>query len=432
MGRPPPPPHPAQPPLSGMRLAFALALALHGTSIPSPGASTAPNAKSPETSLPSLQTSRSRLQEALRSGNPASVRDAVEVLRLELGDRAGVPEFPTLHHPPPDSSPFPPDRAWQYLDRELGRLESRLPWRLNPKGDPERMDEGLRTVAIPVRLLALIARHDPASRAFALPLAREGADHLLTLQHESGLFPFPIGPARGNARSASGPAAARLLREHPDWFENGWAIEDGDDGGLQYDTGLCGIALLEAHVTTGHAPYLAAARRAGHWLRQRPLVPNWNYNAFGVSLLARLHKITGDPQILEALDHRVRVGILPGQLPNGPWVDPHNARLVYHNVLLRSLIDTDESLPPGHPLRPALTDALQRAVRMASRITLKEGYAGTFVDSLARMAARADADPETSRALNVALNAALGRRRGAPAPGDAIVDYLVTCPPRRP
>lgn len=294
------------------------------------------------------------------------------------------------------------------------------------------MDEGLRAIASPVRFLSVLARIDPGSRPFALSLAREGADLLLRLQHPTGLFPYPVGPARGNARSASGAAAARLLLEHPEALEGHWIVEDGGDGGLQFDTGLCGIALLEAHAACGHAPYLEAARRAAAWIRSRPLSANWNYNAFGISLLARLHQTTGAPDLLVPLLERLHLGVIPGQLPDGRWVDRHNARLVYHNILLRALLDVEATLPRGHEGLGSVQQALGLATAHAVRVTLQKGYAGTFIDTLARLAARPDSDPEVRRALDIALNAALGERHRAPAPGEAIVDYLATLPPRHP
>lgn len=51
---------------------------------------------------------------------------------------------------------------------------------------------------------------------------------------------------------------------------------------------LCGRALVSAWELTGDERYLDAARKSGDWAMSRPLVSNWNYNAFSVGLLARL------------------------------------------------------------------------------------------------------------------------------------------------
>ncbi len=51
--------------------------------------------------------------------------------------------------------------------------------------------------------------------------------------------------------------------------------------------------------------------------------------------------MTKDHRYLDAAREKVQLGIYPGQLKSGPqagrWFDPHNARLVYHFILLRGL-----------------------------------------------------------------------------------------------
>ena len=68
-------------------------------------------------------------------------------------------------------------------------------------------------------------------------------------------------------------------------------------------------------------------------------MPNWNYNAFSVSLLAEAFRGTGDRRYLSNALHKAKAGVLPGQARNGRWMDPHNARTPYHLILLRSLND---------------------------------------------------------------------------------------------
>jgi rhamnogalacturonyl hydrolase YesR len=87
---------------------------------------------------------------------------------------------------------------------------------------------------------------------------------------------------------------ARTIKEHPDIVVNDWIPDDRTDGGLQFDNGLCGRALISAWELTKDARYLDAARKSGDWAMSRPLVENWNYNAFSVGLLARLATVTGE------------------------------------------------------------------------------------------------------------------------------------------
>ena len=120
------------------------------------------------------------------------------------------------------------------------------------------------------------------------------------------------------------------------WFLN---TEDLDPGGLQFDTGECTRALLDAYAVLEDPELLAAARRAGRWATAQVAVGNWNYNAFSVGALARLARVeptSADGWAAAALRH-AELGVLPGALPNGRWLDPHNARINYHMILLRDL-----------------------------------------------------------------------------------------------
>ncbi len=124
--------------------------------------------------------------------------------------------------------------------------------------------------------------------------------------------------------------------------EHDWIPDDQADGGLQFDNGLCGKALVSAWQLTRDDRYLAAAKRAGDWTISRPLVTNWNYNAFSVGLLARLAEVTQDNQrekYLAAAIKKAEVGVLPGQMESGRWFDAHNACAVYHNILMRELLE---------------------------------------------------------------------------------------------
>lgn len=67
--------------------------------------------------------------------------------------------------------------------------------------------------------------------------------------------------------------------------------------------------------------------------------PNFNYNAFSVSLLAEAYRRHHDERFLKAALHKFHIGVAPGQAPNGRWMDAHNARTVYHIIILRALGD---------------------------------------------------------------------------------------------
>jgi len=194
---------------------------------------------------------------------------------------------------------------------------------------------GLREAAFALDGLARSAMLFPERRDELTQHVREGANWLIKLQHPSGVFPFPVGPAL-NPREKVGFIVERIIKEHPQMVVNDWIPDDRTDGGLQFDNGLCGCALISAWELTKDDRYLAAARRSGDWAITRPLVSNWNYNAFSVGLLSRLALATEEERYLIAAVKKAEIGVLPGQMPGGRWFDAHNACAVYHNIFFAS------------------------------------------------------------------------------------------------
>ena len=140
-----------------------------------------------------------------------------------------------------------------------------------------------------------------------------------------------------------------------------------DEGGLQFDNGECAVALLELYDVTKDNTYLNAAKAAADWTIPRPCVPNWNYNSFSVYLLAETYRATGVEKYREAAKSKARLGIYPGQLTDGKqagrWADPHNACLVYHYILIRSLVSLVSLLDPSDPDRPKTIESLRLALK---------------------------------------------------------------------
>ena len=286
------------------------------------------------------------------------------------------------------------------------------------------MVAGLREAALPLDGLARTALLFPEHQDALTEQVRTGADWLVKLQHSSGVFPFPVGPGL-NPREKVGKVVARAIKEHPEIVVDGWIPDDKTDGGLQFDNGLCGKALVSAWQLTGDDRYLAAAQRAGDWAISRPLVSNWNYNAFSVGLLARLAEVlhTGDKEkYLAAAVKKAEVGVLPGQMASGRWFDSHNACAVYHNILMRELLELLHVLPVDHAFRPTLLDAIHRGLDQAADETLQHGYTGTWTDNFARGLLWVGEDEAWRDALNVNLNAS--GKNGAPTPGFAILAVL--------
>lgn len=358
---------------------------------------------------------------ALAAQDAAAVRAAVTKAIAALGPWAGNPETATRYYPPIVTTPFDAAQARDWWLKEIERGLRGLPWLKNPAGDPRKMQAGLREAAWPLDGLARTALLFPEHRDELTTHVRAGADWLIKLQHPSGVFPFPIGPGL-NPREKVGHIVARTIAEHPDIVVNDWIPDDRTDGGLQFDNGLCGRALISAWELTKDARYLEAARKSGDWAIARPLVANWNYNVFSVGLLARLSTATGEARYLDAAVQKADVGVLPGQMPGGRWFDAHNACAVYHNILLRDLLELLHALPAAHTFRPTLLDALTRGLNQAADETLAHGFTGTWTDNFARALQWIGENPKWRGALNVNLNAS--GKNGAPTPGFAIIQVL--------
>lgn len=358
---------------------------------------------------------------ALEAQDATAVRVAVAKVIALLGPWAGNPETATRHHPPVVITPFDVEqvRAWWLKEMERGRRG--VPWVRNPSGDPRRMQAGLREAAFPLEALAATAQLFPEHRENLMPQVRAGADWLIRLQHPSGVFPFPIGPGL-HPREKVGYMVERIIKEHPGMVVNDWIPDDRTDGGLQFDNGLCGRALIRAWDLTKDARYLDAARRAGDWVITRPLVANWNYNAFSVGLLARLFSATGEARYLDAAVKKADAGVLPGQLPGGRWFDAHNASAVYHNILMRELLELHRALPESHAFRPVLLDSLKRGLDQAAEETLTDGFAGTWTDNFAHGLRWIGENRKWRDALHACVHAS--GRNGAPTLGFATLAVL--------
>ena len=328
-------------------------------------------------------------------------RELHEVQRLmagalaALGDAAGKPEQPEKYRPhAPDAEPISPDEAKTAFTPYLERLEREAWWKDRP--GPTELAFPLRRFAgaITGLLAALRAGCEHPERLLAT--AKSAGEYLLWTQQQGGRGVFPFPDLRGREGSLA-EMVERFFTEAErgnaldDVVSNGWIVDDRGGGDLQFDNGLCGVAMLELYDATKDDRYLESAKAAAEWARDRGVVPNWNYNSFSVSLLARLNRTTGDPGHLAAAKGKTILGIFPGQITKGPnaghWADPHNARLVYHYVLLRGVTDLLAAMPPSDPLVPQARECLQRglAVRNAEIVASGIAHPSTTLEVLCRI-----------------------------------------------
>jgi hypothetical protein len=313
---------------------------------------------------------------AMAARDLAAIRREVDAAGRALGARAGEPEVPDRHQPIPRDAPLlSADEARRAVAPALARLQTLAWWRDAP--DPRRLGHPLREPAEVVVGALAMAAADPDAAPQARAQAIAAGEFLLRAQREAGSGGFPFPASRGVSDTAPFRSSARFLaRAERGGFldavvRNGWIVDDRGDGGLQFDNGECGAAMLALHAATGDARYLDAARRAADWAIAQPLAANWNYNSFSVFLLAEFARVSGETRYLDAAVDKARFGVIPGQLREGRhagrWVDPHNARPAYHYIMLRSLASLLMALPADHAARAEIDAALRLGLRARNR-----------------------------------------------------------------
>ncbi|MDX9975665.1 MAG: hypothetical protein RBU21_21975 [FCB group bacterium] len=294
--------------------------------------------KMPQT--PRVNALAKELREAVRACDSARIEAVKAKLVTEMGAYAGTPEEKPEYGASID--PSTPDLAKvETVWREtLERLRTHHLW-----ADAAPRDAQFQTgnrLRVPLRearayLFSYEAGLEPKDQNLAA--AKEGFEYILGAQASTGVFGFPYDPKGGGLKKQAVAVVDAAKARGLNVVENGWVIDDLGDGGLNFDNGTCGIGLLDAYRVLRDERYLDAAKRAGDWTIGRPLVLNWNYNAFSGWLLARLYCVTGEQRYLDEAKRIFTCGVLPGQMDNGRWFDQHNAKIQYHSILATTLID---------------------------------------------------------------------------------------------
>lgn len=314
----------------------------------------------------------------------AAIRTEVAAYRKKLGDKAGVPEVAdTFTKIPQEGRWLTPAEARPAFAQAHAKLEKLRWWKIGL--DPARMERALREPAAVVAgsVAAVRAGLDGAPRTLAL--AREAGDFLVWAQTQGGTGVFPFPAVRGVTRDKAFVAADKFLAgaeragRLAEVVRNGWAVDDLADGGLQFDNGEAGVAMFELYGVTKDETYLASARKSADWAAGRPLARNWNYNSFSVHLLAEAFRVTGERRYLEAAIRKTLLGVIPGQLTDGPhagrWVDAHNARPSYHYIMMRALGHLAAVMPKDDPARPKILRALVLGLKTRNAEILTLGAA---------------------------------------------------------
>ena len=329
------------------------------------------------------------LAKAMAANDLTAIRAAVAEGRALLGDKAGIPEAADEFRPvPANATLLTQVEAQRGFTPHFAQLEKMRWWKVGV--DPTKLTAPLRGVGsvIAGNVAAARAKLDGAERSLAM--AKDAADFLIWAQEQagSGVFPFPA--ARGTSNARAMEVATRFLKDAEKAgkldtvVRNGWAFDDLGEGGMQFDNGECGVAMFDLHELTKDARHLDSARKAADWALARPLCTNWNYNSFSVRLLARAFAATGDAKYLDAAVQKARLGVIPGQLTDGPragrWMDAHNARPAYHYIMMCALAQLAAVMPPSHEHRAEIMRSLTlglaaRNAEMVSRGVMNKDHA---------------------------------------------------------
>ena len=315
-------------------------------------------------------------QVAVDLSSAQNAENEVEVKRLAkkaietLGDQAGIPEIADqCREVPKNAKPLTPKELPTAFDPYIDFIEKQKWWNLGL--DPAKTNHLPRELATIIEGCLAARSVNEANAERLLKIATEAGDFLVWSQDQAGTGVIPF-PAVRNGKGRPFEVAERFMRQAEkegkldQVVRNGWAVEDFNDGGLQFDNGLGGAALVQLFEATKDDKYKQAAIRAADWAAKRPVVTNWNYNSFSVFLLAEIFRITGDTKYLESARKKTRLGILPGQLTEGPrkgrWADAHNARPPYHYIMVRGLAALAAVMPRDDADLPSIVESLRLAL----------------------------------------------------------------------
>lgn len=317
-----------------------------------------------------LRQATVELSDAQKAGDEAAVKRAAKRAVDLLGDQAGLPEVADEFRPvSKDAKPLSGDERATAFDPYIGFIEKQKWWTVGL--DPTKTNHAPREVATVIEGCLAARRAGAAKSDELLKIATDAGDFLVWAQERAGTGVFPFPAVRNGKGRPFEVAEVFYRRAEKDGtldrvIKNGWSVEDFDDGGLQFDNGLAGAALVRLFEATKDEKYKKAAVRAADWAATRRVVTNWNYNSFSVLLLAEVYRLTGDDKYLASAKRKTRLGLLPGQLTEGPrtgrWADAHNARPAYHYIMVRGLAALAAVLPKDDPDLPAVVECLRLAL----------------------------------------------------------------------
>ncbi|MBV1908753.1 MAG: hypothetical protein KUG78_05490 [Kangiellaceae bacterium] len=359
-----------------------------------------------------------------------SAKNEQQVLKLteniveHLGDWVSNPDYaPVYHFPIKVEQPSQKviEALWEKISDKVKRNAL---WVKVPDGNPDKMSHGLRQAARPLIANATMYNHQKYREPETLKFIANGADYLLKLQRANGLFPTP--DLRGDDVHYTS-FNKRALKKNPEALIEGWFVDDYR-GELQLDHAVSGLAMLKVYQITNQEKYLASAVKASEWSITKQLDTNWSYNAYSVWLLAETYQVTGRQKYLFHAIEKLKLGVLPGLLPNGRWFDPINSRLIYHATNVRAMLAVYRNLLEADPFKKQLKQRIERALTNATTEIINYGASSvtTSTEMLVDAMKTLDANSDWQTALNININAGIdsSENRGHSPIGIFLPSYL--------
>ncbi len=359
---------------------------------------------SPETQA-RMRDLRQELQAAMLAKDKARIYAVVSRIEQALGAYAGAPEDPERY-----VLPIVTDRPTSLRQDFENIFKTEVKTRGSKSEIAQKNQMELREAAyIALGCLRAAEAGLPESKAYQ-SRAREELDYLISRQQPEGFFAYPAQPG-GNAPPNVRAMVERYVKEFPQSARDGFIVLPPPDGGFQFDTGVCGVALVEGYEALREARYLNAAKQAAAWAMAQNIAPNWNYNSFSVWLLARVFGATGEQKYLESAVQKARLGMLPGQMTGGrwpgPWMDQHNAKRTYHWIMARALNALLRVLPKGSRDYEFIRQRTFQAADCRAEDALRDGASASesAAVALSELLEQFGPNEKWDRALNAEINA---------------------------
>jgi hypothetical protein len=207
--------------------------------------------------------------------------------------------------------------------------------------------------------------------------ATRAFDSLATMQLPNGAFPFPDLRTYGdqtfssiiqNMLNSFGSDSVKVL-------QNGWIINDKNQGEFKFDAGVIANAFFEAYQYTHIDKYKNVVIAVGRYLKSQNLNFNYNYNTFASLGLTRAYQLSNDTSYLNRAIKILRYSVFPGQVQNGRWVDSHNANSRYHSIIIQNIVPTIQLIPESNRYKSDLEFMTFLAVKNMVEYTYNCGTA---------------------------------------------------------